>query len=197
MTIPHLNSFNQLATLPLTKVPRDWFDRVINNPPRYAFGLDETHFHFRATRHAAFTVHPSAESGLFQAELWKFDVAEFFLRNPETGTYLEINLSPNGAWWSCLFTAPRQRLTDQEKPIPNVTATASHNTKKWDARISIPLEYLRKTLSFSPSSRLHSAFILDSPQRFLTTGTAPACEPNFHHPDLPAAINIDSPPRAS
>ena len=45
----------------------------------------------------------------------------------------------------------------------------------------------------SPASQLHAAFLLDSPQHGLTTGTPPPGEPNFHHPDLPTSIRYQSP----
>jgi hypothetical protein len=45
--------------------------------------------------------------GNFLAELWRHDVAELFIADPASGRYFEFNLAPNGAWWSCEFTAPR------------------------------------------------------------------------------------------
>lgn len=191
MTIFHLDSSDQLKTLPLSPLETDWNGDPVSSPPRFAFANDTTHFHFCAQRDAKSTVHPSALPGVFQAELWKYDVAEFFLRHPRTGTYLEINLSPNGAWWSCLFTAPLVRLTDREEPIPEVTSEANCTPEGWEARISIPLAYLQKTLNFGPDSRLHAAFLLDSPQRCLSSGSVPGGEPNFHHPELPAPISFD------
>ncbi len=193
MIVLHLETPENLTTLPLIELSRDWHGDAISAPPRYLFALDATHFHFCATRSGPSTVHPSSTPGVFQAELWKSDVAEFFLRHPTSDDYLEINLAPNGGWWSCLFSAPRVRRTDREEPIPGVLASATCDESGWRAQIAIPLPFLRKTLAFGPSSRLHAAFLLDSPQRCLTSATPPPLAPDFHHPDLPQPVTIARP----
>jgi hypothetical protein len=193
MTVFHLHSSDELTTLPLSEVTRDWNGTPVTPSPRFVFAIDETHFHFRAMREGSSIVHPNSCLGSFQAELWKFDVAEFFLRDPNSNHYLEINLAPNGGWWSCLFSAPLVRLTEREEPAPDVTVEASCDDQGWDARISIPLSYLQEKEGFSPDSRLHGAFLLGSPQHCLTSGPIPPGDPNFHHPDLPQPINIIRP----
>ena len=90
MTIFHLHSSDQLKTLPLSPLETDWNGDPVSSPPRFAFANDTTHFHFCAQRDGESTVHPSALLGVFQAELGKYDVAEFFLRDPQTQLHPEL-----------------------------------------------------------------------------------------------------------
>lgn len=190
MTIFHLDASESLSKFPLTPIDRDWFGEEVDPAPGFAFAKDEERFHFRARRSGQATVHPSSSPGVFQAELWKHDVAEFFLAHPTNGHYLEINLSPNGGWWSCLFRAPLKPLLETNEPAPEVTAEATINDDGWDVHLSLRLSYLRETLDFGPDSRLHASFLLDTPQRCLTSAPPAPGEPNFHHPALPQPVQF-------
>jgi hypothetical protein len=53
----------------------------------------------------------------FHEGLWRFDCGELWLCNPENGRYLELNLAPNGAFWSCVFALPRLRDGDIKSPL--------------------------------------------------------------------------------
>ena len=165
----------------------DWFEQSINPPVQFLFVLDRDHFHFFASRNSPALIHPESEVGKFQAELWKYDVAEFFLRSPNSNHYLEFNLAPNGGWWSCLF---KEALVPQEEtntPLPGVIATGQSSSAGWKAHARIPLSFLIDHLDFSPESKLNATFILNSPEQiFLTAGAPAPGKPNFHRPtDFP------------
>lgn len=82
-------------------------------------------------------------SGGFTPELWRQDVAECFLGNPRSGRYIEFNLSPGGAWWACVFTAPRVPLQPQPSPDSFAVETSvAWFADHWMARMSVPLELL-------------------------------------------------------
>lgn len=137
------------------------------------------------------TCHPSARPGAFQAELWKFDVAEFFLSDPRTGRYLEFNLAPNGAWWSCLFRAPLDRCHPEDEPLPGVRTETTARPTGWHAEATLPLTWLREQLHFGDNSRLNATFILNSPQqRFFTAVPLGGRDPAFHQPDSFSAITF-------
>ncbi len=157
----------------------------------FGFGIDSCFFHFVARHSRPARCHPDSRSGKFQAELWKFDVAEFFLSDPLTGRYLEFNLAPDGGWWSCLFRAPLQRLYERDQPLPGVLTAAAAGSEGWSASVSVPLPWLEERLHFGAHSRLNATFILESPQqRFLTASPLGEGDPAFHRPQAFPPVSI-------
>ena len=171
---------------------KDWYGEPLDDPAAFGLAIDHGSFWFVATRRKPASIHPNARPDKFTPELWKHDVAEFFISHPESGRYLEFNLAPNGAWWSAEFTAPRVRADENDVEIPGVK-TFSDLTPDgtWLAAASIPLDILQARLDFGETSRMNVTMIVDSPeQRFLTATNATGGEPDFHHPDLFQPIRI-------
>ena len=139
---------------------------------------------FVASHGSPARIHPAARPGRFTPELWKHDVAELFLTDPTSGRYFEFNLSPNGAWWSCEFTAPRVRAEPVEIAFPEVATFAELAPNGgWVAAMAIPRDLLEARLDFGAKSRLNVNFILGSPeQRFLSAVDLGGGEPDFHQP---------------
>ena len=128
--------------------------------------------------------HPLSEASEYQPELWKYDVAEFFLGAANGSCYLEMNLAPNGAWWSSIFTKPRQEAPEQPAPVPEVVTKAQQNKDSWQVMARLPLSWLKEHFDFGENSTLNATFILDSPhQIFLTAADLGDGDPNFHRPD--------------
>ena len=121
---------------------------------------------------------------MFQAELWRYDVAELFLADPVSGRYFEFNLSPNGAWWTCELTAPRVRAEEIDIVIPEVETFSDMAVDgSWLAAMSVPLDLLRARLNFGAGTRANVTMILESPeQRFITASDLGGGEPDFHQP---------------
>lgn len=171
----------------------DWFGQSLAPSVHYLFWMDREHFHFFASRKSHAHIHPESRPGKFQAELWKYDVAEFFLRAPNSNRYLEFNLSPNGGWWSCLFEEPLVALEDENTPLPGVVASGESTSDGWSAHAQIPLSFLVERLDFGPDSKLNATFILNSPKQIFLTAGAPALgKPNFHRPDDFPGLRIRS-----
>jgi hypothetical protein len=112
-------------------------------------------------------------------------VAELFLADPASGRYFEFNLAPNGAWWSCEFTAPRVRAEETDITMPEVATFADLAADgSWVAAMALPLDLLNARLGFGPATRGNVAMILESPgQRFVTAADLGGGEPDFHQPD--------------
>ncbi len=181
-------------TVPVTPITTDWFGKAVASPTAFGFATDPDHFHFRATRDAPACVHPDARPGVFTPNLWQFDAAEFFLVHPDTGRYLEFNLAPNGAWWSCEFTAPRRRSRPDDIPFPDVTTAGRIKENGWEATASLPLPALRTHFGFGPDSRLNATFTIAKPTPiFLTASPLGPGEPDFHQPDRLPLIETQSP----
>ena len=184
--------------LPLTWLDRDWFGAPLDPGVGFAFGLDDLFFHFVACRTKPARCLPSSGPGRFQAELWTYDVAEFFLGGADG--YLEFNLAPNGAWWSCSFGAPLERLHEADQPLPGVLTEGHDEGAGWRVSARIPRESVG-AYPLDHTGRLNATFILDTPdQRFVTAGPPATGEPDFHRPDAfpPVALKpLPADPAAS
>ena len=170
--------------LPLQGLERDWEGEAVTPPAMFALAADASRLWFVAACAAPAVMHPAVRPGAFQAGLWKHDVAELFLADPASGRYLEVNLAANGAWWSCGFSAPRKRASEDERPWPGVETHADWAPGGgWVAALALPLEPLREWLGFGCATTANVAFILGSPaQRFLTAADLGPGEPDFHRP---------------
>ena len=168
-----------------TLVPKTWSGQKVPHPVRYLFWVDDTHFHFLASdENSSGLCHPKSQPSKYQAELWKYDVAEFFLMSADRSRYLEFNLGPNGSWWTSAFSKAREPAPGEPIAIPDVQTSAQQNENSWRAMASIPLSWLKTHYGFGKETTLNATFILKSPKQiFLTAGDLGDGAPNFHRPD--------------
>lgn len=166
-------------------VNKDWHGAPIEPAVTFGFAVDHQYLWFIASHARPALLHPDARPSAFHAELWKYDVAEFFLLDPTSGHYLEFNLAPNGAWWSAEFSAPRQRVSEQDVPLEGVTTFADLSPDgSWLTAAALPLNILRERYHFGKDTRMNATFIIESPhQRFLTAASLGEGEPDFHQPE--------------
>jgi len=178
--------------LPLLGITRDWNAEPVNPPAAYSLAVDPHRLWFVATHSQPAHIHPKARPGQFLAELWKFDVAELFLHDSNSGRYLELNLSPNGAWWSCEFTAPRERAHTEDQPWPGVETYAELAPDGgWVAAMTLPLDTLVDRLKLGPATTGNVTFILNSPEpQFLSAAPLGDGEPDFHRPAAFSALRV-------
>lgn len=171
--------------LPVLGLTRDWHGRALNPPMGFAVATDTTNLWFLATRDAPAICRPGAEPGAFTEGLWEWDVAEFFLADQASGTYLEFNLAPNGAWWAAKFTAPRVRAKSQPDFQYVVTSHSQEKTgNAWCAAISMPLDFLVCEISLGAHTTANVTAILNSPhQTFHSASKLPSLKPDFHQPE--------------
>ncbi len=170
--------------LPLLGIPRDWNGAAMDPVPGFSLACDPHSLWFVAHHRAPASWHPQSRPGVFQADLWKYDVAELFIADPDRGRYLEFNLAPNSAWWSCEFTAPRQRAEAADVAFPEVRTWADLSPDgAWVAAMAIPLDLLRARIDFGAKTRANVCMILGSPdRRFLTAAPLGDGEADFHRP---------------
>lgn len=170
--------------VPMFGLQKDWHGAPVEPPAAFSLAMDTMRLWFIAHHRKAAELHPQARPGRFQAELWRHDVAELFIADPASGRYFEFNLAPNGAWWSCEFTAPRVRAEEMDIVMPEV-ATFSDMAPDgaWVAAMAIPLDLLRARLDFGPATRVNVTMILGSPdQKFITATNLGEGQPDFHLP---------------
>jgi hypothetical protein len=171
--------------LPLFGISRDWYGREFSPQAAFCVAVDPRRLWLVASHGKPARLHPSARPGRFVAELWQHDVAELFLADPRSGRYFEFNLAPNGAWWSCEFTAPRVRAEPGDIAFPEAATFAELGPDgSWVAALSLPRDLLEARLGFGDATRMNVTFILGSPeQRFLSAADLGPGEPDFHRPD--------------
>ncbi len=170
--------------VPMLGLEKDWEGAPVQPPAAVSLAMDDQRLWFIAHHRRAAQLHPLARPGMFQAELWRYDLAELFIADPVSGRYFEFNLAPNGAWWSCEFTAARVRAEPLDIVMPEV-ATFSDMAADgaWLAAMAIPLDLLRARLDFGLRSRVNVTLILESPaQKFVSAADLGGDEPDFHQP---------------
>lgn len=178
--------------VPLLGIEKDLAGAPVQPAAAFCLATDPQHLWFIANHRKPAIIHPQARPGGFQAELWKYDVAELFIADPASGRYFEFNLAPNGAWWTCEFTAPRIRADEAEIAMPEI-ATFSEMAPdgSWLAAMAIPLDLLRARLDFGQGTCLNVTMILNSPQqRFLSAADLGPGEPDFHQPQRFAQVEF-------
>ena len=184
--------------VPVFGLGTDWHGARVEPAAGFALVTDTQRLWFVASHRRPAQLHPQARPGKFQAQLWRYDVAELFLADPHSGRYCEFNLAPNGAWWSCEFTSPRVRAEAHDVVMPEV-ATFSELAADggWVAALALPLELLRARLDFGVATRANVAFVLGTPQqRFLSATPLGNGEPDFHRPERFSNISrVALPPR--
>jgi hypothetical protein len=182
--------------LPILGLGKDWHGNPVEPMAGFSVVLDPSHLWFIANHRSPAQLHPKARPGLFQAELWQYDVAELFLADPSTGRYFEFNLAPNGAWWSCEFTAPRVRADEVDIAMPDVTTFSELAPDgAWLAAMRIPLDLLQARLDFGATTRMNVSFILGAPQAQLISATPLPGEPDFHQPEHFTQVQFTPIPR--
>ncbi len=78
-----------------------------------------------------------AQPNQFCEGLWRGDCGELWLASLESSRYIEVNLAPNGAWWTCVFSSPRIR--DLDCPPPQSQNLQSESLGQyWQASLVLP-----------------------------------------------------------
>ena len=170
--------------LPLLGLSSDWHGRALVPPAAFVLASDEQNLWFVATREAPVTIHPNARPGSFTPELWKHDVAELFISDPDGGGYMEFNLAANGAWWACSFDTVRSPAVTQPDFASAITTHHEPgDSESWLAALVIPIGFLKSQIGFGLGSHANVAFILNSPeQTFHSVSKLPGEVPDFHQP---------------
>lgn len=178
--------------VPMFGLGSDWLGDVFEPPAGFSLVMDGRRLWFIANYRKPAELHPKSRPGVFQAELSRYDVAELFLADPVSGRYFEFNLAPNGAWWSCEFTAPRVRAEEVDIAMPEVATFAEMAPDgAWLAAMAIPLDLLRARLDFGPETKANVTMILTSPERrFLSVMRLGDSKPNFHQPEVFPAVKF-------
>lgn len=162
---------------------KDWFGAPVAEKPAFELRLDNGDIVLSA-KVAKEPLCVPDDAGAYTAGLWQGDCAELFLVNPDNGAYLEVNLSPQGGWWTCAFSAPRVSAANEPLPLASVSTTGAAANGAWSASIRIPVASLPRELAFDPARTCGNVtFCLgNDPQRYMTFADLGGGTPDFHRP---------------
>ncbi len=174
---------------PFITIEKDWSGEAGPGPAFRVEMRDDTwFFHVRVNKPPL--GNPGAAPGKFHEGLWRYDVAEWFVANRDTGRYMEWNLAPNGAWWAMLFSEPRRRagvLPDLQGVITESAIT--HDG--WEAVLHVPRALLESALGAGVLTH-NACFILGVPRQHFSWVNFPVEEPDFHLPKYFRALKSGS-----
>lgn len=165
----------------------DWFYRISQSKARFCIekqnSENEPLWVFRVKVDKKPSLHPlKILPNTYHEGLWEYDVAEWFIADLETGRYIELNLSPTGAWWMMVFNALRQRAEQHMPDISLITTGAKVEDASWSAYLKIPVSLIKAVLG-SVALKHNVCFILGKkPREYLSWTRLSAKQPDFHRP---------------
>ena len=92
--------------------------------------------------------------------LWRGDCGELWLASSESSRYIEVNLAPNGAWWTCVFSSPRNR--DLDCPPPQCQNLQSESLGQyWQSSLTLPWDEIFRCLHSEEPPFANVTIVLD------------------------------------
>jgi hypothetical protein len=191
-----LRSANKLEwgelSLPVWGIDKDFYGVKRERPLMYSLAEDGENLWFVAAASTPANLHPQARPGLFRSELWKYDVAEFFIADPVSGRYFEFHLAANGAWWNGEFVRERELAATESMAFPDVETHAEIALEGgWMAAMVIPIDLLRARVGYGEDSKVNVCFLAGSPEtRYYSAADLKGERPNFHQPQRFSAVTF-------
>lgn len=177
-----LLSADQLYTLPKASLSRQW-NRAGTFGGRVGFLLvvDPKAFYLVAEFAKPAQTQPT-QQGKFIEGLWEGDVIEVFLADDSSQRYQELELSPTGAWWSAVFSAPRVR-EQQDLSKVSVVCSSANVAGNYQLLFAYPRNALGINFSFGERSRANVCACLGKGKRdYLSYCSLSGETPDFHQP---------------
>ncbi len=173
----------KFSSLPFERAYRfdtDWFGKSARKPVSALLATDEHHLWFGGEAEGEFDFDADLSANDFIKGLWEKDLVELFLYNEGNGRYLELNLSPAGAWWGAVFSAPRMQVAEWRPTAAR--AYSIRGPKKWRSALCLPWDEIRKELGGGVTHANLTAITGTPEQQFFTLSDLGQGEPDFHLP---------------
>jgi len=175
------NRWSDLLALPRTEVSVDWWGRKLHRPFRFVVARDSKLLFYLAEVPSDHAYSARHQLGSFVDDLAEPDTAgetaELFIMRPD-GSYVEMHITSDGAWWYMNFTDYRKR---SPRMIPAGVSVHSEPTPGgWLGSISLPLELIAQP--FGPGLRAQAALALctEGEPVYVTSAGVPGFPPDFH-----------------
>jgi len=166
------------------EITTDWFQQRSQSRARFCIEKRRESWVFHVRVDQKPVLHPMKMlPQTYHEGLWEYDVAEWFIANPTTGKYLELNLAPTGAWWMMVFDAPRQRAAENMSDLRGIKTSSMRADESWSATLEVPTLVMEKSLGRG-AVKYNVCFILgQKPREYLSQAKLNAVQPDFHRPD--------------
>lgn len=172
---------SEIDQLQYTEFKTDWFGKrtTFNQNPKFSLAVDDKNFYFQAVFPEKIRINKHENAGDFIEGLWESDVVEFFICEQNSTRYQEFNLSPAGAWWSCLFSEYRKRNKTQPiKQTSTITSTFTTDECR-GVLLETKLDELAINFALNVASKINVNFILNG-NIYLSWAEYKGIEPDFH-----------------
>lgn len=183
--LPVLESRSQLALADVLELPRQeiakgWNGETLPARARWVVALDPARLWFLGEFPVA-PPPPKHAQGQFVEWLAEADdVVELFIKGGD-GCYQEWHISPDGAWWSMLFTGYRTRCMEPKIP-EGVEIDVTRSAAQWVGVLSAPRSNLEVALDDRAMIQVSGCIFSRGAVSYFTTAGQPTYEPDFHEP---------------
>jgi len=181
----------EIFNLPRSEVLTDWQGQKLSKPYRFAIGKDSEFLVFVADVPLSPPASRPAQYQRFVNDLAEPDTwsqtAELFVMEHES-RYLEIHISPDGAWWYKSFIGYRRR--DPESSIPQADIWVERKVEGWSGAISLPLKELSLEISDGVMAQATLGLCDRDTPCYITTAGCPDFDPDFHDKRAFAPLEI-------
>jgi hypothetical protein len=169
----------------------DWWGGILSRPFRYALGRDATYLVYVSEVPKAAPAPTGLKNGAFVENLaepeTRADTAELFIMRSD-GTYFEVHISPDGAWWYMDFSGYRTR---EPGNIPDgVEVKVERYTDSWLGLIRIPLDQLRLAPGGLVGFQATVALCSGPAPVYITSAGSLDFRPDFHDKRLFARLKL-------
>lgn len=188
---------DQLYALPKASLSREWNGAgTFGGKVAFLLAADPKTL-FLVAEFAKSTAAKPTQNGKFIEGLWEEDVIEVFLADDQGQGYQELELSPTGAWWSAIFSAPRVRR-QQDLSKVSVICSSTDVAGIHQVLLAYPRNALGVTFGFSEQSRANICACLGKGARqYLSYCPLSGTTPDFHRPNefwslMPLELSVKS-----
>jgi hypothetical protein len=166
-----------------------WNGTLLPSPLWWVMAVDPQFLWFGGSLPGGGSRVSHARAGEYCEGLWEGDVFELFLKEPG-GRYLELNISPEGAWWAMEHTSYRTRV-----PYLRPPKVVHLDTEVLEGRWSALIGLERDSLPFpvTPSMKVHvSGIVYGGETVYISSHSVPTEEPDFHREEVFQGISSRS-----
>lgn len=176
-------SLSQLERLPRCQLEREYSQQKTQIPWEFVLALDSLNFALAFFGPTALQNVAAPLPGEFVEGLWEKNVFEVFLASGNGSRYQELQLSPDGAWWTALHDAPRKRIVEsQSNRQAQIQLTVCDGM--FSAGLLVPRSEIG--ISLTPVEKVRgnvtACFSDGSERRFLSYAKLGKGKPDFHQP---------------
>lgn len=175
-------TLRDVIDLPRVAFARDWHGAPLKATAGFTVAVDPERIFLVAGCAAAPDHDATLARGAFVEGLWRRDVAELFIGTEGAPSYRELNLSPGGAWWSCVFSGYRQPAAEAAAPVAGIETLAEVSASAWVAGLAAPRAVVLASGSLDRRSRLNVCMIVGGSDRQYLCWRPASGRPDFHLP---------------